>query len=124
MPLPDPHEHEMTVELDQEDQDKYKFLLRAKDAIIGWTKIYNRLKAELMATLGDATAATVDGEKVVYYRPKDQYAISRLEADYPDLTQRFKKMKVQEVLDVDAFGQAHPDILAKYRVRAFVERAL
>lgn len=121
MPLPDPYENEMTVEL---DPDKVQLLNEAKDAIRKWTAHYNRLKQELMATLGAAHAGTVNGEKVVYYRPKDQYAITRLEADYADLVQHFQRMEVKEVLDVEAFRAAHPDILERYRVRAFVERAM
>jgi hypothetical protein len=121
MPLPDPNANEMTVEL---DRDKVKLLDEARVQIKAWTTYYSRLKTELIEALGDATAGTVDGEKVVYYRPKDQYAISRLEVDYPDLVEHFKKMEIREVLDVAAFGAQHPDILTKYRVRAFVERAM
>jgi hypothetical protein len=119
MPLPDPYAGEMTAEL---DPDKFKLMEEAKAQIKAWTQHYNRLKTELIAALGDATAGTVNGEKVVYYRPKDQYAITRLEADYPDLVEHFKKMEFREVLDVEAFGSQHPDILDRYRVRAFVER--
>jgi hypothetical protein len=121
MPLPDPHASEMTVEL---DQDKFKLLEEAKAQVQAWMKHYNRLKEELIEAMGDATAGTVDGEKVVYYRPKDQYAVSSLERDYPDLVEHFKKMTFKEVVDVEAFGAQHPEILTKYRVRAFVERAM
>jgi hypothetical protein len=111
----------MTVEL---DSDKVKLMEEAKAQIKAWTHHYNRLKTELITALGDATAGTVNGEKVVYYRPKDQYAITRLEADYPDLVEHFKKMEFREVLDVEAFASQHPDILDQYRVRAFVERVM
>lgn len=121
MPLPDPHANEPTLEL---DRNKYKLLTEAKVQITLWTKQYSKLKAELIQDLGDAYAGTVDGEKVVYYRPKDQYAVTRLEADYPDLVEHFKTAEYREVLDVEAFGQAHPEILERYRVRAFVERAM
>ena len=120
MALPDPHGNEMTVEL---DGDKVQLLYKAKAQIRAWTTYYNRLKQELTTALGDAYAGTVDGEKVIYYRPKDQYAITRLEADYPALVEHFRKLEVKEVLDVDAFKAQHSDILEKYRVRAFVERA-
>jgi hypothetical protein len=119
MPLPDPYANELTVEL---DPDKLKLLLDAKTNMQGWAAEYNRLKRELMESLGDATAGTVGGEKVVYYRPKDQYALSTLERDYPDLVEHFKEAKVTYVLDTERFGQQHPEILTKYRVRAFVER--
>lgn len=120
MPLPDPHENELTVEL---DGNKVELLYNARAQIKAWTFQYNRLKQELMADLGDAYAGTVDGQKVIYYRPKDQYAIARLESDYPDLVAHFKKMEVKEVLDLQAFAAQHSDLLEKYRVRAFVERA-
>jgi hypothetical protein len=109
----------MTVEI---SPDKYKLLLEARRNVNGWMKEYNRLKQQLMEELGHAYAGTVDGEKVIYYRPKDQYALGRLEADYPDLVAHFKKMEVSEVLDVDMFRRAHAEILEKYRVRSFVER--
>jgi len=120
MPLPDPHANELTREL---DPDKVKLLNEAKEAIRLWTIEYSRLKREILEAMGDAFAGTVDGEKVILHRPKDQWAIKSLEHDYPDLVEHFKRMEVKEVLDVDAFRVAHPDILEKYRVRAFVERA-
>jgi hypothetical protein len=119
MALPDPHANEPTVEL---DSDTVKLLYEAKEAVRAWTYEYNRLKRKLTEAMGDAFAGTVNGEKVVLYRPKDQYATKQLEADYPDLVEHFRHMEVREVLDVEAFGARHPDILAKYRVRAFVER--
>ena len=117
MSLPDPHANEQTVEL---DPDKVRLLREAKDAIEKWTAHHNRLQAELIDALGPATAGTVNGAKVIYYRPKRQYAVRSLEIDYPDLTARFRRMDVKEVLDVEAFGTAHPDILEQYRVRSFV----
>lgn len=121
MPLPDPHANESTMEL---DPDKVKLLNEAKEAIRLWTIEYTRLKREILAAMGDAFAGTVDGEKVILHRPKDQYAIRSLENDYPDLVVHFKRMEVREVLDVDLFHSKHPDILERYRVRAFVERAM
>lgn len=121
MPLPDPHEGEQTVELPSDTVEK---MFEAKAQVVAWSKVYNDLKQKLIAAMGDASAGTVDGEKVVYYRPKDQYAVSRLEQDYPDLVAHYKTMKVEEVLDLAAFRAQHSDILEKYRVRAFVERAV
>jgi hypothetical protein len=120
MPLPDPHANEMTVEL---DRDKVKLLNEAKDAITKWTKYYTRLKKEIMEAMGDAFAGTVDGDKVILYRPKDQYAVTQLENDYPDLVEHFRIAKVVYEIDMDHFKERHPDIAEKYRVRAFVERA-
>lgn len=120
MSLPDPHANEPTVEL---DPDKVRLLREAKDAIEKWTAHHDRLQAELIAALGPATAGTVNGVKVIYYRPKKQWAIKSLMDDYSDLTQHFMRTQVKEVFDANAFGVAHPEILDKYRVRQFVERS-
>lgn len=116
MPLPDPHANEMTVEI---DRDKFKLYEEALAAMKAWEGEANRLKGLILQELGDAYAGTVDGKKVVSHRPKDQYAVSRLREDYPDLTERFMKWKTEQALDIDAFGAAHPQILEQYKVRAF-----
>ena len=118
MPLPDPHANEPTREV---DRDTYHLLREARAAVAAWTTEFNRLKAKLLEEMGDAYAATVDGEKVYTYRPKDQYAVSRLIKDYPDLTEHFFVVERQTVFDVDNFKKAHPEIAEKYRVRALVE---
>jgi len=121
MPLPDPYANEKTVELDPE---RVKLLNEAKDAIRRWTEFYSKLKKELMDELGDAHAGTIDGEKVIYYRPKDQWAVSTLKRDYPDLVEHFMRTETVEVLDLEAFRAKHPNVAERYRVRAFVERAM
>lgn len=118
MPLPDPHVNEPTREV---DRDTYRLLQEAKAAVFAWTAEFNRLKAKFLEEMGDAFAATIDGEKVYTYRPKDQYAVSRLIKDYPDLTEHFFETQRQSVFNVDRFREAHPDIAEKYRVRALVE---
>jgi hypothetical protein len=118
MPLPDPHANEPTQEL---DRDKVKLYQEAKAAVKAWTEEMNRRKKALIEELGNAFAGTVDGEKVVTYRPKEQYAISTLVRDYPDLTQRYFEHKVEQVFNMDKFHEQHPEIAEKYRVRAFVD---
>lgn len=118
MPLPDKHANEPTVEV---DEDLYAMIQAARDAVDAWTKELNRLKKKLTEQIGDAYAATVHGEKVYTYRPKDSYAEARLIKDYPDLTQHFFAYRTENVFDMDKFREAHPDIAAQYRVRALVE---
>lgn len=118
MPLPDPHAGEMTTELDSELWKRYE------DALVTlkeWEEYVNKLKTMLTEQLGEAYAGTVNGEKVVAHRPKDQYAATRIQKDYPDLTQRFVKYRTEEMFDLDAFVAAHPEIAEQYRVRAFVK---
>jgi hypothetical protein len=118
MPLPDPHAGEMTVEL---NRDIFKAYEEALARLKEWTEYVNKLKKIILEELGDAYAGTVDGAKVVSHRPKDQYAISRLRSDYPDLTERFMAWKTEQVFDLESFTQAHPEIVEQYRVRAFVK---
>ena len=118
MPLPDPHAGEMTVEI---NRDTYKLYQEALAAVKAWTEELNRLKATLVAELGDAFAGTVDGQKVVAHRPKDQYALTRLRQDYPDLTEHFMKWKTEQVFDVEAFGKQHAEVLDQYQVRALIQ---
>ena len=118
MPLPDKHANEPTVEV---GLSLYQEMMAAKSAAEAWATRYNELKKEMQERIGDAYAATVDGVKVLTYRPKATYAESRLRSDYPDLTQHFIEMKVQDVFNMDKFREAHPDIAAQYRIRALVE---
>lgn len=116
MPLPDPHANEPTSEL---DRDKWKLYQEARAAVKAWTVEMDRLRTELEAEIGDAFAGTVNGDKVVTYRYKDQWAASTIQKENPELAQHFYTYK--RVFDLTAFRERHPDIADRYRVRAFVE---
>ncbi len=118
MPLPDPWANEPTQEV---DEDTYKLLQEAKAAVAAWNTEVTRLKNKLLEQMGDAFAATINGEKVYTYRPKDQYAIGRLVKDYPELTQHFFVEQTQQVFDLDRFKKKHAEIAEKYRVRELRE---
>lgn len=116
MPLPDPHAGEPTVEV---SGDLLKLYEEALTNAKAWTDLANKYKGALVEQIGDAFAGTVDGEKVVSHRPKEQYAIARLRKDYPDLTEHFMAWKTEQVFDLDKFKKAHPEIIEQYQVRAF-----
>ena len=115
MPLPDPHANEPTVEL---DGDIVKLFWEAKDAESAWRAEAERLYKRIVEALGDAYAGTVNGEKVLTYRPKAIYAGSRLRKDFPDLTEHFMEYKTSVEFNVDKFAEQHPEIAERYRVRA------
>ena len=112
----DPHEDEPTVELDSAIWDAYHRARRAADQAL---KDLDNIKNDLILALGDAHAGIVGGRKVVTFRPQRRYAEAQLRARYPDLTQHYLTSKLVEVLDVNRFGAAHPDILEQFQVRAF-----
>lgn len=118
MALPDPYAHEPTKEL---NPDKVRLFKAARDAVAKWTAELERLKKELQAELDGAHAGTVDGVKVVTYRPQDRYAVARLVKDNPDITEHFWKHEVVRQFDVDTFTAQHPEIADAYRIRAFNE---
>lgn len=116
MPLPDQYADELTVEI---DPDKYKLWQEAKAAVKAWQQEADRLAADIRDSLHGLSAGTINGAKVVTYRPKGQYAVGRLVKDYPDLTKHFMKPELVETLDIFTFAVNHPDIAEKYRVREF-----
>lgn len=116
MPIPDPYANEPTAEV---DLDHYRNWLVAKDAVMKWQKEVKRLEELLGKQMGDASAGTVNGTKVITHRPQKNYAAAALRRDYPDLTAHFVKKTVVDEFQVDDFVAAHPDIAEPYRVRAF-----
>ena len=117
MPLPDPYADEPTTELDAEI---YKLWQQARSNADGWVKEADRLRARLIIEVGDNTAGTINGVKVIYYRPSDSYATARLVKENPELTQHYMiTPDPSEVFDLDHFKQVHPDIAERYRVRTF-----
>jgi hypothetical protein len=118
MPLPDKHANEPTVEV---DRDIVKLMQEAKAEAKRWKEEYERLRKKFEVALGDAYAATVDGEKVFTYRPKDAYAEARLREDYPDLTEHYVEWAYVSQFNFDKFKQAHPDIAKQYQSRQLVE---
>lgn len=118
MALPDKHADEPTVE---GDANVVKLWQDAERNAKQWKMIAKAYRNVLEDTLGDAFAITVDGKKVITYRPGESYAVSQMQKDFPDLTQHYVHEVATSVFDVDLFVKAHPEIAEKYRVRSFRE---
>jgi hypothetical protein len=116
MPLPDPYVDEPVSELDPEI---YKLWLQARENADGWTREANRLKQRLIDQVGEASAGTVHGEKVIYYRYTDAWAVARLVKENPDLAQHYMVTREEEVFDFEQFRRVHRDIADRYRTRSF-----
>lgn len=116
MPLPDPHAHEMTVELDENLFARWK---TAKGNTEAWDRETKRLRDLLEKQLGDAFAGTVEGEKVLTYRPSQKWAVERIRTDHPDLSRHFMRTKETEYFDIESFVRMYPEVADLYRVRQF-----
>lgn len=116
MPMPDKHADEPTVELDPHKWALYEEYMRNAKA---WMAEAVKLKAEIMADMGDATAALVAGQRVATYRAASNYAEAQLQKDYSALTVHYTHQVTKDVFDMELFAKAHPDIAEKYRVRQF-----
>lgn len=116
MPLPDKYADEPVVEL---DKDKVTLWRNAQDAADQWQAHADALKKELMEFIGSGHAGTVDGRKVITYRPTAKYAEARLQAEYPDLVRHYLVERLETRLDLEAFTRQHGDVAEKYRVRQF-----
>jgi len=118
MALPDKHAGEPTSELDPELWDKY---MDAKRAAAGWEAIADEYRKQLEEQVGNAYAGTIDGRKVLTYRPGNTYATKRIREEYPDLTEHYMVRKITQELDMKQFAARHPEIAELYRVRSFRE---
>ncbi len=118
MALPDKHKDEPTQEI---SRDLYGNWLEARAAAAAWAKLEQRYREELEGQIGDAYAATIDGEKVISYRPASGYAEAALRRAYPELTQHYVHTitKAEEVFDMDLFARAFPEKADEFRIRPF-----
>lgn len=116
MALPDKYENEETVEI---PADLYASLLEAAAHADGWAKIRDGYKKRLQMLIGKANAGSVDGVKVITYRPSNKWAEARIIKDHPDLAEHFMREVRREVFDIEAFRLRHPEIAEAYRVRQF-----
>jgi uncharacterized protein (DUF433 family) len=116
----DPHANEYTKEINEE---RYRHLKEIREAIAIAQAQEKILVEQIKDEMGSATAATVNGVKVLTYRPKQGWATKDLIRDYPELTEHYMTMEVVRKLDVYQFAAHHADIAAKYQTREFREAA-
>lgn len=116
MALPDKYANEDVVEIPAE---MWEGLRQASKHAEGWAKVRDGYKTTIQALLGKASAAMVDGVKVITYRPSNKWAEARIIKDHPDLAEHFMREVTREVFDLEAFRLRHPEIAEQYRVRQF-----
>ena len=115
MPVPDRHADEVTQEI---QESAFEAWLNAKQSAEAWKAEELRLRAVLEAAIGEADAATVNGQKVVTNRPTERIAVKRLQEDYPALTEHYWRDNVVHEFDLSSFVRVHREIAERYRVRS------
>jgi hypothetical protein len=118
MALPEPKPGELTVEA---DRDLAKLLKEAAAAEKAWRERKEQLRKKIQESMGEATAALVDGELAFTNRYKNTYREKDLRTDYPDLTDHYVHDVVVPTFDMAQFAAVHPDIAKHYQTRAFIE---
>jgi hypothetical protein len=120
MPLPDKYADEVTFAI---EDVLWSHRQRCLENLRHWRQMLDEAEEAIREQMApsNATAVTVDGKKVAYYRPQNTYATKRLQEDYPELTGHYIRSMARDELDMAAFAAAHPEIAEKYRVRAFKE---
>lgn len=116
MGLPDPHQNEPATELDSRLWAEYT---EARGNREGWEARERQIRAEIEAALGQNTAGTVGGVKVMTYRGGETFAAARIQKDYPDLAAHFTRLREVEEFAVKEFAERHPDLAEPYRSRSF-----
>jgi hypothetical protein len=114
----DPHENEVKVEI---DTDTYAAWMEVRAAIKEAEAVETELRAQIEKQMGNATAATVGGVKVITYRPRKGWNTKGLLRDHADLCEHYMTTSVDTRLDVYQFAAHHPDIAAMYQTRDFRE---
>lgn len=120
MPVPDKHDDEPVAEI---NKDYYQLWRNARASANAWEAeaVRLRLLLEEQLNAAHATAGTIEGEKVLTFRPSATYAVAKLRDQYPDLTEHYMVTEFSKRLDVEAFAAAHPDIAEQFRSRSFRE---
>lgn len=116
MSIPDPFANELTAEIPATLWAAY---LAARTNAEAWGEQATKYRAQIEEVLGDTPAGTVDGVKVLTYRPTARVAEFGIKRDYPDLIQHFTRTREVEEFDVKAFASAYPELADKYRSRQF-----
>lgn len=112
----DPYASEPVVELPGGLWREYLDAVNARDR---WARHAEDIQEKLKERIGDAHAGTVNGKKVVTYRPTATYAVSVLRKAEPELTQHFEREVLKTEFDLSAFIKQHEDIAERYRSRSF-----
>lgn len=112
-----PVPEEKVIELDAH-VSMLKKLTEASDNIAFWKGQYDKYKAQLDEILGDATAATVDGQVVLTYRYEERFRGGDFQKMYPDTYRTFVTEVVEKKFDLALFKASRPDLYREFRVRA------
>lgn len=98
---------------------KYAQLKQARQDIAEMKAFADKLEAEIQRAMKDAEVGLINGAKVIYWSPADDYAWAQFRDANPDIYQQFLIPTTTEVLDKEALKSAHPGLLKPFQKRPF-----
>lgn len=111
----DKYAHEPTTEI---SEDLYFRWYALHEEIKEKTRELERLADCIQEEIGSAHAATINGVKVLTYRPVNRYREADLRREYPELTDAFIKPKIIDTFDMSTFVNKYPEIAKLYQSRS------
>lgn len=116
MPVPGPHDKEPTAEI---PGGLWRSYLEARRNREDWEAHEKHYRERVEKLIGDASAGTVGGVKVVSYRPAEKWSVTGIRKEYPEIAQHFVVTQTVENFDISAFVAQHPDLAEPFRSRSF-----
>jgi hypothetical protein len=83
-----------------------------------WKARLDKVKAQLAATLGDATQGTVAGEAVLFYEPQNRFRSGDFKKTYPDTAEYFTREFTVRKIDEDWLKASRPELWEEFQTRA------
>ena len=82
-----------------------------------WIKLY---KEKLDALANGAESFTLDGKVVATYKRNGNLNTKRLEAEHPEVIDKYTRLVTELKFDREAFGKDEPKLFAAYRAKVFL----
>jgi hypothetical protein len=89
-------------------------IAECQESVDYWKKRQAKLEETLAALLGDSELGTVNGEKVVTFKPVDRFKGAEFAKQYPDLSQAYMHEETKRVVDVQLLRIARPDLYSEF----------
>lgn len=108
--------------LDEEKLGTRKFLEYKKKAD-EWDAYRKQRRASVQRFMGSATTLKIGELVAAVSEPKDQFSGAKFAAEYPALFAEFQRVNTVLALDVEALKAEYPELVEKFTVHTFLNKA-